>query len=111
MNKLSDDIIKHNIIPYISSSNDLLKLKSVNKYFYKNIKTHNLNLICYRCNRNRFNITSKKEDCYVKDCMSKDNIHSSIKYWYKNKPFCSFSCSSSYYLKNTNKYFMNSFNF
>jgi hypothetical protein len=111
MNKLSYDILFHKIVPFISESNDLLKFKCVNKYFNENIKTHNLNLICYKCNRNRFNITSNTNDCYVKNCMSSDKLHYSIKYWYDNKPFCSFSCSSSYYLRKTNQYFTNNFNF
>ena len=106
MNKIGIDLLTFSIIPMIGNSNDLIKLKLTSKFFYKNILTHNFNLKCENCKRNRFTVSSKRKNCYIENCCANDFAHPVIKYFYKDKPFCSFSCSASYYLRKSNKHFM-----
>jgi len=107
MESIGLDILYHNIIPLLGSSDDLLRLKLTSKFFNDKIITHSFNLECYKCKRKRFRISSNRNDCYIKNCYANDIAHPVIKYWYNNKPFCSFTCSTSYYLSKSNKYFLN----
>tara|TARA_Y100000389_G_C17359256_1_gene462806 strand:- start:5 stop:286 length:282 start_codon:yes stop_codon:yes gene_type:complete len=88
-----DKIIINNIIPFFSDSNQLLKLKVLNKKFYKNIKCHKTFLKCGTCGNNRFRVISNKNKCYQKDCMVNSLFHPNIIYYNKNgEPVCSFGC-------------------
>lgn len=94
MDNLPFHIIRHHIIPFLTSSNELTKLQKLSKK-YSYIKTHSYeNLECYSCKSNRFSTHSNPNMCYITGCMSTDIIHPYVKYWTRdNMPLCSMGCA------------------
>lgn len=76
MNNIPIEIVYHKIIPFNSSTEDLLNLKLVSKLFANYIKVHPLinNRKCNNCKNNRFRVAGKKK-CIIKGCMSNDLFH------------------------------------
>ena len=93
MNKLPKipyDIYLYKILPYLSDSDDLNLLKSVNKFLNKNINTHH-KLYCYNCESEINDKNCVK--CDIANCMASDPHIKVIFYTINDYPLCSMSCA------------------
>ena len=69
-------VIFTNILPYLYTSVELTKWKTINKFYNKNIITHSpLPRICQNCQTNRFKVHFYQQKCKIAGCMAIEMIH------------------------------------
>lgn len=90
-NNIPNEIFKEHIVTYLTEAEDLCRLKCVNKEISEYIITHPAVIKrCYRCNGNRFNVSSR---CYIKGCMVNPSFHPLYRFVDEDKYYCSLTCA------------------
>ena len=85
------EIFKEHIVTYLTEVEDLCRLKCVNKEISEYIITHPAVIKkCFRCNGNRFNVSSR---CYIKGCMVNPSFHPLYRFVDEDKYYCSLTCA------------------
>ena len=90
-NNMPTEIFKEHIVTYLTEVEDLCRLKCVNKEISEYIITHPAVIKkCFRCNGNRFNVSSR---CYIKGCMVNPSFHPLYRFVDEDKYYCSLTCA------------------
>ena len=95
-------VIFTNILPYLYTSVELTKWKTINKFYNKNIITHSpIERICHNCQSKRFKVHFYQKKCKVKGCMAIEIIHPGEDYITPNgELICNLGCLMNYANKN-----------
>ena len=96
--KIPQLVIFYNVIPFLTTAEELTKWKNINKFFNQNIISHSpLPRICVNCQTTHFKVHFYQKRCKVLNCMVRELLHPGEDYRTPdNGLICNLGCLMNY---------------